>query len=199
MYKYNIHVVRNIVLFLLIIFYYSTIFAQSPTYATEPKPENILVVYNSQSDTSFQIMNYYKNARGIPGSNIVGLPDLDTLANIIDLETGIEHLIELQQGEGNEKEIIYDTQGRFDTVYKHAWIYFIDRIAEPIAYHLRTTVVNGDTLKNTIRFIVLCKGVPFKIQAAGDWSVPGNINVDALLCMLNTGLIMSINERKCLI
>jgi hypothetical protein len=32
----------------------------------------------------------------------------------------------------------------------------------------------------------MCQGVPFKIQAVGDWSSPANIGVDGLLCMLNT-------------
>ena len=40
--------------------------AQTPTYASVPGPENVLVVYNSLSDTSKLVKYYYVNARGIP-------------------------------------------------------------------------------------------------------------------------------------
>ena len=59
----------------LIILYTISIEAQAPTYANIPGPENVLVVYklpdpNNPADTiSRAVMNYYVNARGIPGVN----------------------------------------------------------------------------------------------------------------------------------
>lgn len=52
----------------------------------------------------------------------------------------------------------------------HAWQYFNDRIFLQIQNYLRSKIVDGDTLKNIIRYIVLCKGVPIRIPARWDWS-----------------------------
>jgi hypothetical protein len=46
---------------------------QQPSYADPPGPENVLVVYNSLSDTSVLVKNYYIAARNIPAVNVVGL------------------------------------------------------------------------------------------------------------------------------
>ncbi|MCC6253572.1 MAG: T9SS type A sorting domain-containing protein, partial [Ignavibacteriaceae bacterium] len=43
--------------------------------------------------------------------------------------------------------------------------YFNEKIAKPIANYLQTTNVNGTPLKDIIRFVVLVKGVPFRIDA----------------------------------
>jgi len=132
---------------------------QSPTFANPPGPANVLVVYNAQSDTSFFVMNYYKEARQIPNSNIFELTRLvDTLVS----DGTTEHWIKLDQ----QGEIIRDTINQNSlTPTIHAWIYFNDRIAKPIANYLKTTYVNGTPLKDIIRFIVLCKDVPFRIDA----------------------------------
>ncbi len=161
------------------------IYSQEPTYAGLPDSSHVLVVYNELSTTSIAIKNYYQNARGIPESNIVKLNQLVD-DDVYDPETQTWHSIVLDQGEEGEKELIKDEQGSLFPIYRHAWIYFIERIAEPIANHLRTTIVNGDTLKNTIRFIVLCKGIPFRILTIEDYasSCNQNVSVDALLCFL---------------
>lgn len=156
-----------------------------------PDSSNVLVVYNSRSLNSIEIMNYYKNARGIPESNIAELNGLDTLTAITDPLDGSTHTIVLQQGVGNDKEIIADaTILSYNPIYRHSWLYFVDRIASPIAEHLRTTIVNGDTLKNIIRFLVLCKGVPFRILTHPDdgGSCNQNVAVDGLLCFLGEDL-----------
>ncbi|GAB4294319.1 MAG: hypothetical protein Kow0098_15840 [Ignavibacteriaceae bacterium] len=58
----------------------------------------------------------------------------------------------------------------------HVWKYFYDKIAMPIKNKLDTTIINnGDTLKNVIRYIVLCKGIPFRLQARYDWSGINNL------------------------
>ena len=46
---------------------------QTPTFADPPKPEHVLVVYNTQSDTSGFIKDYYLSVRNIPAVNVVGL------------------------------------------------------------------------------------------------------------------------------
>ena len=176
---------NSLLLFSILFILYFNLAEAQPTL---PDSSHVLVVYNSRSFDSFQIMNYYKNARGIPASNIVALDSLEPLVTITDPVTLVPHQIELQQGEGNEKEIIVDTDnyGWWLGTTKHAWIYFNEKIAIPIASHLKTTIVNGDTLKNTIRFIVLCRGVPFRVQAKVDDSDSHNANVpvDGLLCFL---------------
>ncbi|MDP2363803.1 MAG: hypothetical protein Q8M94_08545, partial [Ignavibacteria bacterium] len=133
--------------------------AQIPTFADPPGPEHVLVVYNTRSDTSFQVMNYYKDARQIPNSNIV---ELSLPSDTIITYQGAPHSIKLDQ----QGEIIRDMNNK-DTITPtlHAWIYFNEKIAKKIANHLTTTYINGIPLKDIIRFIVLCKGVPFRIDA----------------------------------
>ena len=73
-------------LFALIILLTTSIYSQEPTYAGLPDSSQVLVVYNSLSQISIDVKDYYKNARGIPESNIV---DLDSLFDddIYDPET----------------------------------------------------------------------------------------------------------------
>ncbi|MGQ9644783.1 MAG: hypothetical protein ACUVT3_13070, partial [Ignavibacterium sp.] len=101
----------------------------------------------------------YQTARGIPAVNIVGLSlPSDTMITY----QGETHLIKLDQ----QGEIIRDTNNQHSlepTI--HAWLYFNERIAKPIANYLKNNYVNGTPLKDIIRFIVLCKGVPFRIDA----------------------------------
>jgi len=148
-----------------------------------PDSSHVLVVYNSLNQTSIDIKDYYQLRRRIPESNIV---DLNSLFNdwITDPETQDSHYIKLEQ----QGEAIVDT---FNVntwcATKHAWIYFNKRIAIPIANWLNNTVVNGDTLKNIIRFIAIAKGVPFKIHSRtgiGGYSESRNVVVDRLLCLV---------------
>lgn len=175
-------------LFLIFLLSNIPIHSQYPTYADPPGPENVLVVYNFNSSISKAIKNYYVSARGIPNSNIVALDQLQE--DVYITYEGVTHNIKLKQGEENEKEIIEDQQAAWCPVYKHGWIYFIDRIATPIANKLKTTNENGDTLKNVIRFIVLCKGIPFRIQITPyhSGSCNQNVLVDALLYYLGENI-----------
>jgi uncharacterized protein (TIGR03790 family) len=162
---------------------------KAQTNANIAGPENVLVVYKTPEDSTDQIgiisqnvMLYYKNARNIPASNILGLESLVN-ADIFDSESNTTHRIEITQ----DGEIISDgTILSYGPIYRHSWLYFVKKIAKPIADHLRTTIVNGEPLANTIRFIVLCKGVPFRILTTPDDSESCNQNVpvDALLCFL---------------
>lgn len=153
--------------------------AQDPTDAGIPDANHVLVVYNSLSDTSLMVKNYYQTARGIPESNIVPLPLPESIPITINDTT---HIVGLAQ----ETDIIRDFHQ--DSVWavtptKHAFKYFLDNIATPIKTHL----VNNNLL-STVRYILLVKGVPFKIQAARDYGFtqPGNLAIGGLLCMLNT-------------
>ncbi len=88
------------ILFFLFICFLCLLTAKAQTNANIPGPENVLVVYNSQIDSSGIIANYYKNVRGIPSLNIMHLDNL-TDANItID---GVTHTVGLRQGADNNK------------------------------------------------------------------------------------------------
>jgi uncharacterized protein (TIGR03790 family) len=153
--------------------------AQTPTYAGLPRPENVLVVFNANSDTSRMVKDYYKLKRGIPAINIIqpglDLPDLTQIT--VD---GVTHAVGLAQ----ETDIIRDFHQ--DSIHTatatfHAWQYFITYVRNPIYNYIQ-----NHNLRNTIRYIVLCKGVPCKIQAAGNDDYQGNVSLDGLLCILNT-------------
>lgn len=135
--------------------------SQEPTYASLPDSSHVLVVYKSLDQASIAVKDYYKLRRVIPQINIVGLEDLINDV-IYDSVSNTTHSIELTQ----QGEIIRDmNNANSQTPSIHAWIYFNERIAKPIADWLTTHEVNGVLLKDIIRFIVLCKGVPFRIDA----------------------------------
>lgn len=161
---------------------------QQPTYAGLPSPDNILVVYNSNPNASYSdsIKTYYIQMRGIPnGTHVLGL-DLPDTTNISG------HFIKLWQ----DREIIRDTtQAWNDTTFGagatiHAWVYFNQHIVQPLRNYLLTTPYNGQPLKDVIRYIVLCKGIPFRLQSRADWAFSDpagakhNVSVDALLSLL---------------
>lgn len=159
-----------------ILLFFNAIDAQ--TNANISGPENVLVVYNSNSDTSIMVKNYYVNARGIPTSNIVHLNSL--ISHNITLD-GSTHSVSLAEGGNIIRDSINHINGTWFAT-PHAWKYFYQYFALPIKQHL----INNN-LTSTIRYIVLCKGVPFKIQPGGDHSsVICNQSIDGLLCMLNT-------------
>lgn len=155
---------------------------KAQTNTNIPGPENVLVVYNSNSDTSILIKNYYRDARNIPTSNIFGLNRLiDTL--VYDSNSQTTHTIQIVQS----GEIIKDANTQYQwTPAIHSWIYFNDRILKPIRNHLLTTYVNGTQLKDIIRFIVFCKGVPFRIQARQESGAGfrNNVPLDGLIAII---------------
>lgn len=157
--------------------------ADGQTNANIPGPENVLVVYNRNVALSDSIMHYYVNARGIPyPTNVV---ELDLPRKPISVgDWSDPHIVKLGFDDQNIVDSTWakwDSTHCVDTAKFHAWQYFIEEVANPIRTHL----VNNN-LTETIRYIVMCQGVPYKIQAVGDWSVPGNISIDGLLAMLNT-------------
>lgn len=99
-------------------------------------------------------MEYYQQARGIPEVNICPLNSLTSQTYTID---GSTHKVIIAQN----GDIIQDSTNAtfWHGASRHAWKYFIDNVANPIKQHL----INHN-LQNQIRYIVLCKGVPFNIQ-----------------------------------
>ncbi|BDQ03787.1 MAG: hypothetical protein HRF52_14460 [Ignavibacterium sp.] len=189
------------ILFLLSLYNHIVEAQQTPTFADPPGPEHVLVVYKEPTgltDTlgfvSDSVKEYYKDARQIPESNILGLTNLID-DDIYDPVSNITHRIILDQ----QGEIIRDSINQNSlTPSIHAWLYFNERIAKPIANYLKTTVVNGDTLKNKIRFIVLCKGVPFRIDARKEDADSRGTNVICANLLTHLGETME-NEDALLV
>lgn len=142
--------------------------ADGQTNANIPGPENVLVVYRApenESDTLSQaIMEYYVNVRGIPISTNV-LP-LDLPRRVISVgDWSDPHVVKLGFDNQNIVDSTWakwDSTHCVDTAKFHAWQYFIEEIANPIRTHL----VNNN-LTETVRYILMCQGVPYKIQ--GCW------------------------------
>jgi uncharacterized protein (TIGR03790 family) len=173
---------KRILFFLFVCFLCSlTAEVQAQTWANIAGPGNVLVVYNSNSQVSDSVMNYYVSMRKIP--NPLNVCPLDSLMDSTVTINGITHQIVIAQN----GDIIRDlNQVNSDNPSFHAWKYFLDRIADPIKNYL-----DNNNLTTTIRYIVLCKGIPFKIQARYNgggyaYTAKGNLPVDGLLCMLNT-------------
>ena len=159
-------------IFLLILFIPTNLLGQEtcfqfPTFAEPPGPENVLVVYRENHPYSAQIKDYYMEKRNIP---------LNTHEKGITLPT-------------NPTGITYENDGE---IIKGegltAWNFVKDVIADEIENHLNTTYYNGVLLRDLIRYIVLCKGMPLKIQPTdaneGDL-LRDFVSLDALLCLLN--------------
>ena len=167
----------KIFFFISFLFLYGVFYLSAQTNANITGPENVLVVYNSLDQTSIDVKDYYQNARGIPENNIVPLNSLMDHNITVD---GSSHNVTLAEG-GN---IIRDTINHFyGTWYatRHAWKYFYQYLAAPIKDHITSNNLTS------IRYIVLCKGTPFYIQAACDsTNVIANLAIDGLLAMLGT-------------
>ena len=189
-------------LFLFIIFFYGALIAQPigtqvtyPTLPTQtvtnanvPTAENVLVVYNSGNSTSVEVKNYYVTKRSIPTYNILGI----SIPSSFTYSTGtviLDQSGELIKNSGTCSESSTEV---CDNI---AWQFYKDFIQTPIKNYLNTTYnQNGVLLKDAIRYIVLCKGIPHKIRSGhiwigtyGEWAhrTRINVSVDALLCLLN--------------
>lgn len=154
-------------IFLIVMFCYNCLNAQ--LVVDVPKPENVLVVYRAPSgdpndhyyhkdNLSEDIATYYKQARGIPNENMLSLviPSEFVFSN---------HTV----GVYNENEIIIDLNGNndqdFSSIYNQTMQYVKQYITQPIEDYLNNTLINDVPLAERIRFIVVCKGVPLKIQS----------------------------------
>jgi hypothetical protein len=114
-------VMRSLLLFILLLVVFIVV-TKAQTNANIPCPENVLVVYNSNSDTSFMVANYYKNARNIPSSNIIPLtiPIKDT----IEINNVIHPISIIQSGEIIQDDYATENDGGEESEYVatfHAW------------------------------------------------------------------------------
>ena len=152
--------------------------AEAQTNANIAGPENVLVVYNSLDQTSIDVKNYYQSVRNIPSVNLC---HLDYLSPHDITLNGNTHSVILAEGDNIIRDSYNHSIGTWYAT-EHAWKYFYQYMALPIQ-----NWIISHNLSGTIRYIVLCKGVPFKIQAGADsGSVICNLSVDGLLCMLNS-------------
>lgn len=137
-----------------------------PTYANIPEPKHVLVVYASNILVSGQIKNAYVAARSIPATNEYG----------IDIPPNGQGAFLAQNGE--------EIRGNGNA----GWLYYMTNIAAYIENHLSTTYNSeGQLLKDVIRYIVFCKGIPHKVRSVPYiWNslVRKNVSTDALACML---------------
>jgi hypothetical protein len=147
---------------------------KAQTNANIPGPENVLVVYNANSDTSEMIMEYYVEARGIP--NPLNVLPLQLPREVISVgDWSDPHVVKLGFDDQNIVDSTWakwDSTHCVDTAKFHAYQYFLEKVANPIREHLE-----NNNLTETVRYILMCRGVPYKIQAMGDWSEPGNISL----------------------
>lgn len=151
--------------------------AEAQTNANAPGPENVLVVYNTNSDTSILVKNYYRDARGIPESNICPLTSLVDHDITVD---GVTHSVIIAEDENIVRDLVQHNTGNWYAT-SHAWKYFYQYMAEPIKDYIESNNLTD------IRYILLVKGVPFYIQATGHFAnTICSQAVDGLLCMLGT-------------
>lgn len=122
---------------------------QNLTYKNFPTPEEVLVVYARNIDSSSYVAQYYASVRNIPDENII--PEGLFIPSSITYQEGIATL----QAGGE------DIWGLGNL----GWRYVIDTIATPIQRYLNNTYVNGQPLKNRINYIVLMKGIPLKVRS----------------------------------
>ncbi len=139
-----------------------------------PSPERVLVVCRENHPYSESIANSYMMKRNIPLTNKVRITITDPSSYGCEFRNNEEEIVDLTlQGDGG-------------------WHYVKEVIADTIEYYLNTTYYNGQPLKNIIRYIVLCKGIPLKVRDDIDWEEEGwksqyrnRVSVDALLCLIN--------------
>lgn len=152
--------------------YFST---QEATYSEPPTPENVLVVYNNNNDSignmSREIKDYYMNKRNIPAINTVAL----TIPPWKVYNGSTVYL-------ANYWELIVKDDSCAGSIYAVCdtltWHFFMEFIANPIRDSLTLKVnAHGDTLKNKIKYIVLCKGMPLKIQGGHARTGDSHLNI----------------------
>lgn len=142
---------------------------QDPTYANFAKPDEVLIVYANNVDSSDIIAEYYQSIRNIPEENKLSL--YIPAYKIYQEGTVGLYFGEELRGEGNL-----------------AWRYVKDEIADSIELYLNNTYSGGQSLSERIRYIVLCKGIPIKaLSLPFTWNsyYRNRVSVSALLCHLN--------------
>lgn len=142
----------------------------SPTNANIPEAKHVLVVYKTGDAISAAVKDHYVAARNIPAGNVVGL----TLPGSVTYPEGTATLV-------NDGEVIQSIGNNA------AWQYYGEYIADELETYLETNSNGGTLLKDLIRYIVLVRGVPMKIQTEDYQPVAPrryNVSVDGLVCLL---------------
>ena len=164
----------------------STQATQDPTYSNIVKPQNVLVVFRNDDSVSIAIKNYYVNKRGILATNVLGLDIPDTA------DYDGERVILWHGTEVIKRDDYCSDDGSNGVCDTLVWHYYNEKIALPTSSYLNNTFDNSTNqyLKDQIDYIVLCKGIPIKLNS-GDrgwlryWP-SYNISLDGLLCLLQT-------------
>lgn len=131
---------------------------QEPTYANLPLPSEILIVYNTNIDSSEMVANYYRQARNIPAINLCPI-ELPVYVNYG--QDGGAYLVNIDQN-GNYNsaeagELIHSWVPTGPSGKAH-WLYYKDYMEVPIKNHIVENNLTG-----VIRYIVLIKGLPYRI------------------------------------
>lgn len=173
---------------------------QVPTNVNIAEPKNVLVVFRQGNQVSKDVANYYVQARNIPSINIVK-DDFGNPGLFIPEEqyygwewVRLDHDGEIIRREHSCVECwwpIVPEPPYGPCQGSYAWEFYKEYIADPISNYLNNTIdPNTDEyLRDQIRYIVLINGIPIKILSANEcwpWTIPLNVSVDALLCLLKT-------------
>ncbi len=136
-------------------------------------PSEVLVIVNREVEDLFGFGRRYCELHNIP------------LSNIVFLDIPKRELIDGQSVEVlQNNEIIYDLTP--SDISNHSWRYFKKNIFEPIKNHLQNNHINGEPLASQIKYMVIFKGVPYKIAPHFEYSYLDDggrtaVSVDALL------------------
>ena len=136
-------------------------------------PSEVLVIVNKAVENLYGLGRKYCELHNIPHSNMI----------LLDIPA--RQLIDGQWVEVlRNNEIIYDLTPA--DMSNHSWRYFKKNILEPVKNHLRTNHLNGEPLADKIKYMVIFKGVPYKIAPYNEYSYIDDgsrtaVSVDALL------------------
>jgi len=157
--------------------------AQDPTYANLPLPSEILVVYNANIENSEIAANYYQQARNIPAINLCPISDLPTYVDYG--QDGGAYLVNwYYDGENfynylaEDGEVILSWLSTGPSGKAH-WLYYKDYIEDPIKNYMEENEITEN-----IRYIVLMKGLPYRLSPSANYSRKG-ASVCALLSLMN--------------
>lgn len=157
------------------------ILAQDPTYANLPLTSEILVVYNANVENSEFVASYYQAARNIPSINLCPITDLPTYVDYG--QDGGAYLVNWDNNGNNylaeDGEVIL-SWAPTGSNWKAHWLYYKDYIEDPIKDYM-----DANNLTESIRYIVLIKGLPYRLTGTYNPYSRISASVSALLSLMN--------------
>ncbi len=131
------------------------------------------MIVNKEIENLYGFGKRYCEIHNIPSANIVFL-DIPERELIDDQWVAV----------GRNNEIIYDLTP--SDISNHSWRFYKKNIYEPVKNHLQNNFMDGVPLANKIKYIVIFKGVPYKIAPHYEYSYIDDgsrtaVSVDALL------------------